>query len=129
MTCSLLIECKWSMKARESPRCEMLWVPTNEEIILHAREIPCLVPCGWDHTFPVISTALRFPESGCSAGYTHRSCSLWKARAFPFPFLGIAHSSFCPRFYVRMGVPFHFFLHVSQWMTPPSLFLVRYEEP
>lgn len=43
-----LIECKWSMKARKSPRCEMMWVPTNEEIILHVREIPCLVSCGWD---------------------------------------------------------------------------------
>lgn len=35
----------------------MMWVPTNEEIILHVREIPCLVPCGWDHRFPVISMA------------------------------------------------------------------------
>lgn len=25
----------------------MMWLPTNEEIILHVREMPCLVPCAW----------------------------------------------------------------------------------
>lgn len=83
-----------------------MWVPTNEEIILHVREIPCLRPCGWDQKqFPVISTALRFPESDCSTGYMHRLFSILKARAFPFPFLGISYKkyllgSFYPSFFL-----------------------------
>ncbi|NWZ82424.1 TENA protein, partial [Poecile atricapillus] len=72
-----LIKCKWSMKARKSPRCEMMRAPTNEEIIPHVREIPAWgLVAGITNTFPVISQALRFPQSDCSAGCIHRSSSI-----------------------------------------------------
>lgn len=112
----------------------MMWVPTNEEIILHVREIPCLVPCGWDHRFPVISMAQIsriwlfyriYPQLIQPVQSQGFSLSIPWDLSHKKYFL----SSFCPRVQVRMGAPFHFFLHVSQWMTPPSLFLVGYEEP
>lgn len=109
MTCSLLIECKWSMKARKSLRCEMMWVPTNEEIILHVREIPCLGPCGWDQKH--VPCDLHSSQiSRIWLFYRIYAQIIWhvERQGFPLPILGISYKKYLlSSFYPFLSPPLY----------------------